>query len=218
MSEREYTPNSYKYKEEQKAAVEKTADKKIEKVVVGTATTKKKTELSKFAGKLFSIEDKETLKSHLVDDVLIPGIKNTILDIIIDGASRALGGRGRGRTTYSSGGSKVSYRDFYGGGSSQPAVAGGGASNRPRFDFDEIIFPTRGDAEAVRDQMTDVIDRYGFVTVGDMYDMADLPQPWTSQKYGWEKNSNGNPMAHSSVIPVRDGYVIKLPKASPIER
>lgn len=211
MSEREYTPNSYKYKEEQKAAAERAADKKIEKVVVGTATTKKKGELSKFAGKIFSPEDMSDIKAHLVDDVLIPGIKNTILDIIIDGASRALGGRGRGRTTYSSGGSKVSYRDFYGGGSDRPAVAGGNASSRPRFDFDEIIYPTRGDAEAVRDQMTDVIERYGFVTVGDMYDMSNLPQPWTSQKYGWTS------IVHSSVIPVRDGYVIKLPKASPIE-
>ena len=212
MSEREYTPNSYKYKEEQKAAAEKAADKKIEKVVVGTATTKKKTELSKFAGKIFSTEDMSDIKSHLVDDVLIPGIKNTILDIIIDGASRALGGRGRSRSTYSSGGSKVSYRDFYDRHGDRPATTGGGSSaTRPRFDFDEIVFPTRGDAEAVRDQMTDVIERYGFVTVGDMYDMADLPQPWTSQKYGWSS------IVQSSVIPVRDGYVIKLPKAHPID-
>lgn len=214
MSEREYTPNSYKYKEEQKLAAEKNADKKIEKVIVGTATTKKKTELSKFAGKLFSTEDMSDIKSHLIDDVLIPGIKNTILDIIIDGASRALGGRGRRSSSTYSGGSRVSYRDCYE--RKDDRLTTGGAAARPRFDFDEIVFPTRGDAEAVRDQMTDVIDRYGFVTVGDMYDMADLPQPWTSQKYGWEKNPNGNPMALSSVIPVRDGYVIKLPKASPL--
>lgn len=204
MGEREFTPNSNKYKEEQKEL----ADRKIEKVVSGTAKTKKKGELSKFAGKIFSSEDAGDLKSYLVDDVLVPGIKNTILDIIIDGASRILGGKGRRGSSSTRGGSRISYRDYYEQRDDRKAVG----SSRPRFDFDEIVFPTRLDAENVRDQMDDVIARYGFVTVGDMYDMADLPQPWTSQKYGWLNITN------SSIIPVRDGYVIKLPKASPIDK
>ena len=41
MGDREYTPNSHKYKEEQK---EKIAEKRVEKVITGTATTKKKSE------------------------------------------------------------------------------------------------------------------------------------------------------------------------------
>jgi hypothetical protein len=202
----EHAPNSHKYKEEQRAA----AERKIETVVSGPVKVKKKSEISKFAGKIFSTEDMGDIRSYLVDDVLIPGVKNTILDIIIDGASRILGGKGR--RSSARGGSKISYRDYY----EQPVGGGSRTStapaSRPRFDFDEIIFPTRIDAENVRDQMDDVIQRYGFVTVGDMYDMADLPQPYTSQKYGWTS------IVNSSVIPVRDGYVIKLPKASPIER
>lgn len=203
MSDREYTPNSHKYKEEQKAA----AERKIEKVVSGTAKTKKKGEISKFAGKIFSTEDMGDIKSYLVDDVLIPGIKNTVLDIIIDGASKILGGRGRRSSR--SGGSNVSYRSYYEQRDDRRAV--GGTATRTRFDFDEIVFPTRGDAEAVRDQMDDVIEKYGFVTVGDMYDMADLQQPYTSNKYGWTSIRNAD------ILRVRDGYVIKLPKASPID-
>lgn len=196
MSDREYTPNSHKYKEEQKAA----ADRKIEKVVTGNVKTKKK-----FAGKIFGAQDIGDVRDYLVDEVAIPGVKNLILDFIIGGATRLLGGKSR--YTRSNGASKISYRDFYEGNNSRSATVSGGGG---RFDFEEIIFPSRGDAEAVRDQMDEVIARYGFVTVGDMYDMAGLPQPFTSQKYGWTS------IVNSRIESVRDGYVIRLPKMSPI--
>lgn len=200
MSDREYTPNSHKFKEEQKAI----ADKKIERVVSGTVKTKKK-----LAGKIFGAQDMGDIRDYLVDEQLIPGVKNLILDLIIGGATRALGGKSR--YARSGGGvSKISYRDCYAGSQDDrrsPTVTG----TSGRFDFEEIIFPTRGDAEAVRDQMDEVISRYGFVTVGDMYDMAGLAQPFTGQKYGWTS------IVGSRVEPVRDGYVIRLPKMGPIQ-
>lgn len=207
MSDREYTPNSHKYKEEQKAG----ADRNIVKVVSGTAKANKKGGLSKFAGEIFSSQDRGDIKTYLVEEVAIPGIKNLILDFIIGGATKLFGG---GRRS-SSGGSKVSYRSFYDNRDANRIVGGGSSSSsssaRPRFDFDEITFATRLDAEAVRDQMDDVIDKYGFVTVGDMYDMADLPQPFTSNKYGWTSIRN------AEVRYANGGYVLKLPKASPID-
>ena len=197
MSDREYTPNSHKYKEEQKAA----ADKKIEKVVSGNVKTKKR-----LAGKIFGGGDVGDVKDYLIDEVAIPGVKNLILDFIIGGATRLLGGKSR-YSRSGGGASKISYRDCYEQRDSGRAatVSGGG-----RFDFEDIIFPTRTDAEAVRDQMDEVIARYGFVTVGDMYDMAGLQQPFTSQKYGWTT------IVNSRVESVRDGYVIRLPKMTTI--
>lgn len=197
MSEREYTPNSHKYKEEQKAA----ADRKIEKVVSGNVKTKKR-----LSGKIFNTGDMGDVRDYLVDEVAIPGVKNLILDFIIGGATRLLGGKGR--YTRSSGASKISYRDFYEQRDDRRSATVSG--NSGRFDDEEIIFPTRNDADAVRDQMDEVIARYGFVTVGDMYDMAGLPQPFTGQKYGWTS------IVNSRVESVRDGYVIRLPKMSPI--
>lgn len=196
MSDREYTPNSHKYKEEQKAL----ADKKIEKVVTGNVKTKKR-----FAGKLFGAQDVGDVKDYLIDEVAIPGVKNLILDFIIGGATKLLGGKSR--YTRSSGASKISYSDYYEKRDDRRPVA---TSSGGRFDFDEIIFPTRPDAEAVRDRMDEVIAKYGFVTVGDMYDMAGLSQPFTSQKYGWSS------IVDSRVEPVRDGYVIRLPKITTI--
>lgn len=198
MSDREYTPNSHKYREEQKAA----EDKKIEKVVSGPVKTKKK-----FAGKIFNGGDVGDVKDYLIDEVAIPGVKNLILDFIIGGATRLLGGKSR--YSRSTGASKISYRDYYEQRDTRPSPTVSG--NSGRFDFEEIIFPSRGDAEAVRDQMDEVIARYGFVTVGDMYDMAGLPQPFTGQKYGWTS------IVSSRIESVRDGYVIRLPKMGPIQ-
>ena len=64
----------------------------------------------------------------------------------------------------------------------------------------------------VREQMLDIIERYGFVTVADVYDMADLTAPYTSNKYGWTNIRNAETMR------LRDGgFVLKLPKAMPID-
>ena len=55
------------------------------------------------------------------------------------------------------------------------------------------------------------MDKYGFVSVGDFYDLADVPNNnYTVEKYGW-KDIRG-----AQVIRARDGYVIKLPRAIPI--
>ena len=105
-------------------------------------------------------------------------------------------------------GNKVSYRSYY---SNPEDTRASSYKTQNRFDYEDVIFDTRVDAEEVREQMCDVIRQYGFVTVADMYDMADLPAPYTSSKYGW-RNLNS-----SEVIRNRDGYIIKLPKASPID-
>ena len=59
--------------------------------------------------------------------------------------------------------------------------------------------------------MVDLIDTYGFVTVADMYDMAGLQAPYTSNKYGWTN------IRTAETVRGRDGYMLKLPKAMPID-
>ena len=195
----EYKPNSHLSKAESKPQL---PEKKIEKVVTGLAKTKKKNGIRKLADGIIS-EDKEKVKSYILEDVIIPAIKDTIYNVIAGGAGILLD-RGTNRGGGQRSTSKVSYRQYY-----EPREERRSAS--VRFDYDDIVFNTRVEAEAALDQMTEVIKRYGFVTVGDLYDMADLTQPYTSNKYGW-MNINS-----AEVVRVRDGYVLKLPKASPID-
>ena len=58
-------PNSHKYKEEQKQEAKK------EKVISGSASRKKKSEVSKLANSIIS-EDANNIRNYILDDVLIP--------------------------------------------------------------------------------------------------------------------------------------------------
>lgn len=199
----QYPANSHAYKEKQKQR--ESEERKIEKVVSGTAKVKKKSEIRKFTDTFIS-EDASNVKSYILSDVIVPAAKKLISDIVRDGIDMILYG-GTGRSSRSSG-SKISYRDYYERGSDRRAIS---SNSRTRFDYNDILFETRGEAEAVLDSMGDVIERYNFVTVADMYDMADLTAPFTANKYGWTNIRN------AEVVRGRDGYTIKLPKASAID-
>lgn len=200
-----YKPNSHTYKEGRRKSNEER--KKVEKVVKGRVKTKKKNGVSKFTD-VFISEDASNVKSYVVMDVLVPAIKKAISDIVTDGIDMILYGEtGRTKKRSSSSGSYVSYRSY----SDRDRRDDRYSDSRTRFDYDEIIFETRGDAEAVLDNMEAVIDKYGFVTVLDMFDMADRSAPYTSKNYGWTSLRN------AEVTRVRDGYQIKLPRPRPID-
>ena len=200
----EYQPNSHRSKEaqEKEPPVEK---KKIEKVVTGTVKTRENK--GRKLADVFISEDVSNVKSYVLMDVLVPAIKKAISDIVTNGIDMILyGGKGSGGSSRPT--SKVSYRSYYDDRSRRDEPTYG----RSRFDYDDIIFETRAEAETVRRQMEDTIARYGIVTVADMYDMAGLTTaPYTSSNYGWVS------LRTAETVHVRDGYILKLPKASPID-
>ena len=203
-----YKPNSHAYKEEQKR--KELEDRKIEKVAVSRpVTTKKKSGISKFSD-VFVSEDAHTVGSQLLVDVFIPTAKTLISDLVTKGLNIILYGESGGRGDRKPGGSSyVSYRSY----SDRDRRD---ESRRPydqsmRFDYDDIVFDTRSDAIAVLDNMCDVIAKYGFVTVADLYDMVELTHPYTATKYGWTNLSSAKAVAY------RSGYILKLPKAMVID-
>ena len=207
MSEPVYTPNSHKYKEAQKQAASE--EKRVTKVVKGPVKVKKN-EVRKFAD-IFISEDIASVKNYIFMDVLVPAIKKAVYDIVTNGIDMFLyGGSGKGKS--SSAGSKVSYRSYYDQKNSNNSYRGSeNVRSNSGFDYDDIIFINRGEAEAAKEQMQDTINRYGIVTVADLYDMAGLTAPYTSQKYGWMSMNN------VEAVRVRDGYMLKLPRAVPID-
>ena len=200
----EYPANSHRSKE--LATEGRSEERKVQKVVSGKVTTKKN-EVRKLTD-IFISEDARNVKSYIFMDVLVPAIKKAISDIVTDGIDMILyGGSGSGHKTKPS--NSVSYRNYYE--SPRNSMPSRNDPQRSRFDYDDIVFESRGEAELVREQMVDMIERYGFVTVADMYDMADLTSPYTSNKYGWTN------IRSAEAVRVRDGYILKLPKAMPID-
>lgn len=203
---REYQPNSHRSKEMR--AAETTEERKVQKVVNGKVKTKKN-DVRKLTD-IFISEDAVNVKSYIFWDVLVPTIKKAISTIVTDGVDMILYGGSGGNSTRKTSSSKISYRSYYDD-KHTDRRDGDSYRNRTRFDYDDIVFESRGEAEGVRQQMVEIIDRYGFVTVADMYEMADLTSPYTSNKYGWTNIRNAEP------VRVRDGYILKLPKAMPID-
>lgn len=202
----EYTPNSNRYKEEQKNVASE--EKRVSKVVKGNVKTKKKSEISKFAD-IFIVEDFHTVVTYAFTDVLIPGAKKIIRDVLFESIDMLFGTTGRSGKRGD--GSSVSYAKFYEKDRDRDRRSSEPLHARTRFNYDNIIFESRGEANSVLDEMNNVIDTYKFVSVADLFEMAGLDQPYTSNKFGW---SNIN---SAEVVLVSDGYVIKLPKAMPLD-
>lgn len=202
----QYGPNSHKSKEAQKEGAAP-SDKKVEKVISGSAKPKKKGEMQKFAD-VFISEDVGNVKSYILMDVLVPVIKKAISDIVTNGIDMILYGE-TGRTRKASSGTKVSYGKYY---DREPdRRRDRSISSRGGYDYDDIVFETRGDAEKVLDSMNDIISQYGVVSVLDLYDLADVSTDnYAANKYGWTDISG------CKAIRVRDGYILKLPRALPL--
>ena len=184
-------------------------DKKITKVISGSAKTVKKNEFTKFAD-IFISEDVNSVKSYIVNDVLIPTIKTAISDIVCNGLNMFLfGERGRGKSS----GSKVSYRNYYEREGSYRDYSNSSINQKRGFDYENIQFTSRGDAESVLISMEEVIEEYNMVSVADLYDMADISTDnYAANKYGWTN------LASARVVPTRGGYIIQLPKPQPLNK
>lgn len=214
MNEPVYTPNSHKYREEQKNA---TTEKRVQEVVKSPVKIKKN-EMRKLAD-IFISEDISNVKNYIFMDVLVPAIKKAIYDIVTNGIDMFLyGGAGKA----SSGGAKVSYRSYYdqkNNNNNAPAYRGSENTNKTNnaFNYQDLVYRTRPDAELVLKQLQDVIAKYGVATINDLYDsipdnmMPDVPVPFTTTSYGWMNLNN------VKAVRVRDGYVLTLPKAIPVD-
>jgi uncharacterized protein Veg len=199
----QYKPNSHKSKEERRESV---PEKKVEKVIAGTVKSKKKSEIQKFTN-VFISEDVNDVKSYILLDVLVPAIKKAISDIVTNGIDMILYG-GTGRTKSNSTASKESYRSYYDGGNDRRDY--NLARTKTSYNYDDIILDNRGEAEDVLSRMDELISTYGLVSVADLYDLVGVTGNYTDNKYGWTD------IRSASVIRVRDGYMLKLPKVLPL--
>ena len=201
----EYTGNSYKSKkQETDSSAER---KKTQKIVTKPVKVKKKGEIRKFTD-LFFAEDFGTVKDYLIEDVLIPAGKKLFYDLVTSTADKMLFG-GTGRHTQSQNGSKLVYKDYNK--SYERRTTTPSTQRRDVFDLENIIISHRGEAEEVLDQLRSDIKAYGFVTVLSFYDAVGLTAPYTSDRYAWTDLSTAR------IIPVRDGYVIRMPRPAPLD-
>ena len=202
----EFPSNSDKSKRKEEQA-------RLEKVVTGTVKKKKKS-LGKQLSETFLEDDARSVGDHLFWDILIPAAKNLVSDMVTNAIDMFFwgGDRGRDNRTYRDRGkSFVSYSSYYERDRKPRDRYSSSAADRRkprgvRYDFSDIIFENRRDAEEVLSAMIDQLDEYDEVTVADFYDLADMDSVYTDRDWGWDNLSS------SSVDRVRDGYIIRFPR------
>lgn len=192
--------------------VKKTEERKLASVVSKPAEVKKKSGFGKLKGMLIS-EDAKDVKSYILTDVLIPTIKRTIADIVSGGIDMLLFGEARSRRGGDRApGSRVSYRKYYDDRDDRYSSRDRGRTKYEAFDYDNIEFDNRGDAEMVLSALDDIIDQYGTARVGDAYDLAGVTaSSYMVNKYGWTS------LASAKIVRDRDHYYIDFPKAMPLD-
>ena len=176
---------------------------KVEKIISGQVKTKKKGDIQKFTD-VFISEDVGNIKSYIIMDILIPAMKKAISDIVTNGIDMVLygeAGRTRRNSSSSSIASRINYCDRSSTRESRTSTRANG------YDYDDIVFNNRIEAEQVLTRMDELIATYGVVSVADLYDLVGITGPYTNNKYGWSD------LRSASVVRARDGYIIKLPKA-----
>lgn len=196
----DYKPNSFLSK---KTEVEK---KDISPVVTNATKKRKKRGIQKFLGAFFT-ENPSDIRNSILTDVIVPGIKKAIDDAI----HTILYPGTKGRSS-SSPASKISYRSYYD--YKEPSPYSDRAPVRTVMDYDDVIFESRGDAELVLAAMEDIIRTYSVVSIAQFYELAKIPEEasWTNNRYGWKDISSARVMAIG-----RDEYIIRFPKAMPID-
>lgn len=199
--------NSHKQKTE-KAAAEPAPRVKAEKAVEGKVVVRKQPWYKKAVRSMVA-EDATNVGDYLLVDVVVPAVKTLILNIVSQGAERALYGSSRPKTRGggSSFGSSLRTR-YHDAPTERPRVLD--SRTRATHDFGQIILETREEAVNTIALLDQRIDEYGSVTVADLYDILGVSGSYMDQKWGWVTLREADVRQH------RDGWRLDLPPTEPI--
>ena len=183
-------------------------EKKIEKVISGTAKTKQKSGVSKVTNALFA-EDIKSVIPFVIDEYVIPIIKKGVYEAFTAAMETMIYGKD-GRPRKNNGGSsngRPSYQGYYDKGKDRERGVPASNRNWSEYEADDIWLENRGDAETVLWKMRDFVEEYGTVSVAEAKQFTGIRHDYPDNSYGWTD------LRSAYVSRFRDGYLIVLPQA-----
>lgn len=206
MSDDKYC-NSNKMKEEARLAEMEKARKKV---VSTPAKARKKSELEKAAEAMIA-KDARDVGSYILMDVVVPKLTDLIISIVTDGVNIIFKGKPAARrdrngyTNYAG-----SYRGdrAYGSNDRDDDYR---SRNVGRMSYKDIVYESKPDAINVLQEMQDIINEYGEVTVADLFEISEITDNYTDTKYGWTN------IDHAEPVRVDGGYGLRLPRPRPLD-
>lgn len=189
--------------------------KELEKIVSGEVIQKKVPISKRFKHIFFGGEFKGAT-AYIATEVLLPAVKNMVVDATTKGIERVIYGDSSPRRSAGYGRPRVSYdrmasRRHPAILPDQPPLPHRREERDRRPGIGEVILVSRDEAQLVLDTLIDIIDTYEFASVADLYDLAGLPTTYVDNKWGWGS------LQYAEVRQVREGYLLDLPNVEPIE-
>lgn len=167
----------------------------------------KKNSLTRLKEAIF-VTSKDELKARIIDEVIIPGIKDVFADILYrgvdialyDGGSSSRGrGRGRGRGRRSS--SDRSYDKYY-----EDKERKASRTSNSAYYVDDVEFDSKIKADEVWDSMVEDLEAYDWVTVYQYYFLSGERTEYTDEDWGWDS------LEGCSIKRSRGGWSIHMTK------
>ena len=148
----------------------------------------KKPGFGRWFTEIFLGDSVHNLNQSILLDVIVPSIK----DILLDAVGVYLGGRPRKNTNGST--VKIDYNGY-----SNRRVVNKTAVQRPsntKPGVDDVVLGSKQAVQGVIDQLADIIDQYECATMGQFYDLVELQQyaDWTDDDYGWTSVAGACPV------------------------
>lgn len=164
--------------------------------------------------RIFLSDDINSVGEFIFIDVFVPAIKDLIVNIIENTVNVAFFGNssrrpyvvGRGNPANAQQRASVYWNSSIGQ-SRQFVDQNQQRQIRAANNFRDICYDTKNGADAVLNDMYELISTYGRATVADLYSLSGISSNnYTNNDYGWT-NLQGAQVSRS-----RDGYVLDLPK------
>lgn len=192
--------------------------KVVEKVIEGSVVRRKKTLGARLREMLF--DGREGVLEYVIQDVLVPAFKDTISDAVSTGVERLVFGeeaktrprRSSNRpSVFGNSGNHTNYTRYSSSSSRPDNVRQLPRRSRSSHEFDEIILATRVEAQNILDGLQKLINKYGMVSVRELYEMVGEPFHHTDERYGWTDLSD------AGYKRVSNGFLLMLPKTEVLD-
>ena len=169
----------------------------------------KPTFAERFKGSLIGGEAKSVV-SYIATDVLLPNVRNLIVDMTQRGIERLIYGENAPKRAPS----RTNYGSMYSFTPNQPPRRPNlpdQTTRRPRLDnSSDIVLDDREEAELVLQNLYEALSTYDVVSVADLRQMAGLPHSFVDRNWGWYS------LQGSGIRQTPKGWLIVLASPEPI--
>lgn len=194
-------PNSNKYKSEKKP---------LEQVASPGEVRVKKKSIFKRTADAFLNEDRGDIAKYLLFDIIVPSVKDLIVDTTENFVEAMFYGKGSGRAkrTRSTNPTFISYDSISKGPrnrrEAKPSVL---------YEMPDYIFDTREKADRALEILREAADQYGEANLGDFYEIIGVTgNGYTDRQFGWKD------LRPAYVSRSNGGYLINFPKLIELDR